>query len=48
MGAFQLSTMVKNHTLANNNGTRIELALHENAKTGVLFLRHVNMSKRYI
>lgn len=45
MGAFQLSMMVKIPTLANSNGTRIALALHENAKTGVLFLRHVNMSK---
>lgn len=48
MGAFQLAMMVKNPTPANNNGTTIALVLHENAKTGVLFSRHVNVSKRCI
>lgn len=48
MGAFQLPTMVKNPTSANNDGAGIALALHENAKTGVLLPRHVNMSERCI
>lgn len=48
MGAFQLPTMVKNPTSAKNNGTRIALVLHKNAKTGVLFSSYVHMSKRCI
>lgn len=48
MGAFQLNMMVKNPTPANVNGARIALVPHANAKTGVPFSRHVNMSKRHI
>ena len=48
MGVFQLTTMVKKPTPASNNGTRIVLVPYKNAKTGVLFSRHVNMSERCI